>query len=110
MNKTKIEWCDYTINPIKGICKHKCWYCYAKAMYKRFGWDEKIRYDPDAFYDVNKIPFGSKIFVGSTHDIFGEWVESEIIKIIISWTAIYPKHTFIFLTKNPRRYLVSVIR
>ena len=105
MNRTKIEWADYTINPIKGMCKNDCFYCYAKAMYKRFKWNKEIIYNPDAFCDVGKAPFGSKIFVGSMHDIFGDWIEKDIIEIIISWTKIYPKHTFIFLTKNPRRYL-----
>ena len=36
MNKTKIEWCDYTWNPVTG-CKHECEYCYARRIAKRFG-------------------------------------------------------------------------
>lgn len=68
MNKTKIEWCDFTINPIKGICKNDCWYCYAKKMYKRFGWDTHIRQDYLVFSNMPKKP--SRIFVGSTHDLF----------------------------------------
>jgi protein gp37 len=36
MNKTAIEWCDYTWNPITG-CLHKCPYCYAEKITKRFG-------------------------------------------------------------------------
>ncbi len=39
MNKTKIEWTDYTWNPVVG-CKNGCWYCYAKRMNDRFGWIE----------------------------------------------------------------------
>lgn len=35
MKKTKIEWCDYTINPVIG-CKRGCPYCYAKKMNDRF--------------------------------------------------------------------------
>lgn len=35
MNKTKIEWCDYTWNPLTG-CKHDCPYCYARKVAKRF--------------------------------------------------------------------------
>ena len=45
MNKTKIEWTDYTINPVKGLCPMACSYCYARAMYKRFRWNPEIRYD-----------------------------------------------------------------
>ena len=36
MNKTKIEWCDATWNPVVG-CKHGCDYCYAKRIAARFG-------------------------------------------------------------------------
>lgn len=35
MNKSKIEWCDYTWNPVTG-CFHKCEYCYARKQAKRF--------------------------------------------------------------------------
>lgn len=31
MNRSKIEWCDHTWNPITG-CLHNCPYCYAKRM------------------------------------------------------------------------------
>lgn len=36
MNKSKIEWCDYTWNPITG-CYHGCEYCYARRIAHRFG-------------------------------------------------------------------------
>jgi len=36
MNKTDIEWCDRTWNPVTG-CFHKCPYCYAKNEATRFG-------------------------------------------------------------------------
>lgn len=35
MNKTKIEWCDITWNPVWG-CKNNCSYCYARKIAKRF--------------------------------------------------------------------------
>lgn len=38
MNKTKIEWCDVTWNPVSG-CLHECSYCYARKMSKRFSGD-----------------------------------------------------------------------
>ena len=44
MNLTKIEWCDYTINPVKGLCPMACSYCYARRMYKRFKWNPEIRF------------------------------------------------------------------
>jgi len=36
MNKSKIEWCDFTWNPVTG-CLHKCSYCYARKIANRFG-------------------------------------------------------------------------
>lgn len=38
MEKSKIEWTDYTWNPVTG-CKHKCPYCYAEKMSTRFRGD-----------------------------------------------------------------------
>lgn len=35
MNKTKIEWADYTWNPVTG-CLHGCPYCYAEKIAHRF--------------------------------------------------------------------------
>ena len=35
MNKSKIDWCDYTWNPVTG-CFHNCPYCYAKGIAHRF--------------------------------------------------------------------------
>lgn len=36
MNKTGIEWCDMTWNPVTG-CRHECEYCYARRIAARFG-------------------------------------------------------------------------
>ncbi len=35
MNKTKIDWCDSTWNPVTG-CLHGCEYCYARGIANRF--------------------------------------------------------------------------
>lgn len=35
MNKTKIDWCNSTWNPITG-CLHGCEYCYARGIAERF--------------------------------------------------------------------------
>jgi len=35
MDKTKIDWCDMSWNPITG-CKHGCEYCYARRVATRF--------------------------------------------------------------------------
>ena len=104
--KSKIEWTDYTINPVKGLCPMACSYCYARRMYKRFKWDPEIRFDTDTLKLTGQgIKSGSKIFVGSTMELFGDWVKPEWLKRIFTWTTAYPEHTFIFLTKQPRNLI-----
>jgi len=46
----------------------------------------------------------SRIFIGSSGDMFGEWVRTKPIKHILNISAAYPQHTYLFLTKNPIRY------
>lgn len=41
MNRSKIEWCDHTWNPITG-CWHNCEYCYARKMSTRFAGDVRL--------------------------------------------------------------------
>ncbi|RKJ64896.1 DUF5131 family protein [Roseburia sp. 1XD42-69] len=41
MNRSKIEWCDHTWNPITG-CRHECPYCYARTMTARFAGDVRL--------------------------------------------------------------------
>ena len=45
MNKTKIDWCDSTWNPVTG-CLHGCEYCYARKIAKRFGSHGRSLIDP----------------------------------------------------------------
>jgi protein gp37 len=104
MNKTNIEWCDYTINPVKGLCPVGCSYCYARAMYKRFKWNPEIRLQPYWWDGLTELK-PSRIFVGSTMELFGDWVKPEWLTQIFGMCAAYKKHTFIFLTKQPQNLL-----
>ena len=113
MSKSRIEWLrnpvtnklGYSLNPVKGLCPMDCRnlqnepYCYARRMYKRFHWDEKIRYSSDCFHNLEG-EFGDKYFVGSTMELFGEWTHSWMGDIL-AWVRQYPNRTFIFLTKKP---------
>lgn len=101
MNKTKIEWCDYTSNPVKGLCPVACSYCYARAMYKRFKWNEAIRTSPRELHQWHTAQPGSTVFVGSTIELFGPWVPSVWLRIILNCVRLHPDKTFIFLTKRP---------
>ncbi len=101
VNKTKIPWCDYTINPVKGLCPMACEYCYARRMYKRFKWGPEMRYDPTVFMTLPIKP--SRVFVGSTIELFGGW--NLWMDEIISLCRRTEEHTFIFLTKKPENLI-----
>lgn len=103
MNKTKIPWADYTINPVKGLCPMACDYCYARRMYKRFKWNPEIRYEPEVYYGLPEEP--SRIFVGSTMELFGDWIDCNWLHMIFTKAIARPQHTFIFLTKQPQNLI-----
>lgn len=75
-------------------------YCYARRMYRRFKWDPEIRFDGRTLKDLSRLK-PSKIFVGSTMELFGNWVKFAWVYTILDWVGHFPQHTFIFLTKKP---------
>lgn len=111
MQRTKIEWVrnpdgsqGYTANPLKGLCPVGCSYCYARRIYKRFKLDEEIRYDVGAWHkgvDIDKLKQPSRIFVGSTMELFGPWVTDFSWHKIFGYIQGFTEHTFIFLSKRP---------
>jgi len=110
VGKTTIEWCDWVINPVKGICPMHCKdnqgkeYCYSakpNGLYKRFKWNPEIRFD--LTIEVPKKP--SRIFVGSTMELFGDWIQPNWLKLIFQACQDFPEHTYIFLTKCPENLL-----
>ncbi len=106
---SKIEWLrdpisgklGYSMNPIKGLCPMACSYCYARRMYKRFKWNPEIRFDREV--PIYGFPIGSKVFIGSTMELFGDWVKEDWLKTIFANVRESPDVTFIFLTKCPNR-------
>ncbi len=74
MNKTKIEWCDATWNPVTG-CLHDCEYCYARKIANRFGgW----KYTPGKLA-VNVA--GDKTYIHPMKKYYGEAKETKFGKI-----------------------------
>ena len=102
MDKTKIDWADYTWNPVIG-CKHGCPYCYARTWAKRSGQSFEPHKSKD-WRKPYKIKEQSTIFVYSLADLFGDWVPSEWINDVIKVCRENPQHIFMFLTKNSKRY------
>lgn len=110
MQRSKIEWTQYVWNIVTG-CEGNCPYCYARKMANRlrgrFGYPADEPFKP-TFHRVKlwdtfpKKP--SRIFVSSMGDLFAECVPTEWIDRVLDVVRINYKHTFIFLTKNPKRY------
>jgi len=103
VNKTKIEWCDYTWNPVKGYCPNNCSYCYAHRMYDRFGWDKTIRLDEKELMAPARVKKPSRIFVGSMIDLYHPEISQSYVEELIYHTSELQQHTFITLTKFPER-------
>ena len=133
MNKTKIDWCDSTWNPVTG-CLHGCEYCYARGIANRFSgggekWsDDNLFVLDEKFYaeeseKAEPYPYGfmptfhrykideyankkgRNIFVCSMADLFGEWVPDSWIEEVFTACRNAPQHNYLFLTKNPDRYV-----
>jgi len=108
MQRTRIEWVrnqdgtqGYTINPVKGLCPMACPYCYARAMYKRFKWNPEIRWEPETLIDLSVVPDNSKVFIGSTFELFHDSV-IEHMPFILDCIKKAPWQTSILLTKQPQ--------
>lgn len=100
MNKTRIDWCDATVNPVMG-CPNGCEYCYARKLNARFKWIED--WGKPQFFPERLKAFNSKkprsIFIDSMSDI-GTW-EQEWIEQVIDAIIANPQHRYIALTKRP---------
>ena len=55
--------------------------------------------------DPAKMKKPQRIFVGSMADLFGAWVPDAWIKAVFDACQKAPQHRYMFLTKNPARYL-----
>ena len=112
MKKTKIDWCDCTINPVvgcprlcgakfndKGEMTKKPW-CYAYNMNARFGWVKdfsKPQFFPERLKQLDsKKP--KSVFMNSMSDIAfwqDEWADDTYQAMKKN-----PQHKYIFLTKG----------
>ena len=109
-----IKWAKWTWNPVTG-CKHGCEYCYARDIANRF-YEEKFEptFRPERLTapQNTKIPAHRKeeeginnVFVCSMADLFGKWVPYKWIEAVLKTVSESPQWTYIFLTKNPKRYI-----
>lgn len=130
MNKTKIDWATMSWNPVTG-CRHGCPYCYARRTATRFNagledpaslagglhvLPEKIKATPYPYGfepTLHRYRLGQPqnteepqtVFVCSMADLFGRWVPTSWIVEVLDTCRKAPQHRYLFLTKNPARYL-----
>ena len=96
MTKTKIEWADYTWNPVWG-CLNNCRYCYAKKIASRFGKDFSPHWVESNW--LKPFPKDTKrVFVNSMSDVM-YWEESWWLRVL-GMIKLHPDIDFIFLTKG----------
>lgn len=93
---------DYAWNPVEG-CLHGCPYCYAKRSFDIRGLDFKPTFYEDRLNEPSQVgPCG--IFVTHYTDLMGDFIPLEWVNKILDVCRSLPKHTFIFITKNPISY------
>jgi len=97
-----------TWNPITG-CLHFCKYCWARRFVeRRLKYTRKYRngFSPKIhFEEFNKRFDGGFVFVSDMGDMFGDWVPDEWIMRVLDHIRKFSETEFLFLTKNPKRYL-----
>jgi protein gp37 len=122
---TSIEWATRSWNPLRGCSKVSdgCKNCYAISQANRFSgegmpfeglvhkkngslnWTGKITFAEKALMDPYKWKEKERIFVNSMSDVFHDNVPEEYIRRIFDIMADLPRHTFMILTKRPKRML-----
>ena len=121
--KTNIEWCDSTWNPLRGCSRvsEGCRNCYAEKLAYRFSgagqpyeglavlknghasWTGDVRLVEEHLLDPLKWKKPQRIFVNSMSDVFHENVPDEWIDRIFAVMALCPQHVFQLLSKRPER-------
>lgn len=101
MQKSNIDWCEFTSNPVKGECPVDCSYCYVKPIRKRYGWHKDIRFYPQELEAIRRRKKPTSIFVGSTIELFHDKTIHYMEEIMETIRAC-PQHRFYLLTKQPQ--------
>lgn len=120
MNKTAIEYLDYSWNPIAMRCTpttEGCTNCWHLAMANRLAGNPKIAPEIREAYAGDHEPVliesrldeperrrkSSIIGVQFMGDLFHEAIMFSTISLVMKTVLNCPHHTFVFLTKRPRR-------
>jgi len=110
---SKIEWTEFTWNPVTGCSKvsEGCRHCYAERMARRLRAMGNVRYmngfEVETHEDLLDIPRRLRkprlILVNSMSDLFHDKVPLDFIKRVFRTMGQCPQHTFQVLTKRSSR-------
>ncbi|MGC9124436.1 MAG: DUF5131 family protein, partial [Thermoplasmata archaeon] len=103
MNRTSIEWTEYSWNPVTGCTPVSpgCANCYARRIYERFHRDFTPMFHPEKLKEARKLPSHSLVFVNSTSDLFHENIAFADINAVFNEIRNRPDVIFQILTKRP---------
>lgn len=113
MAATKIEWTEYTWNPVTGCypVAEGCARCYARRMANRlrgrFGYPAddpfRVTFHPERLDEPLRWRKPRMVFVCSMGDLFHPAVANSVLGRI--WDAMFaaPQHRYMILTKRPER-------
>ncbi len=110
MNRTGIEWCKWTWNPVTGCtpASEGCANCYAERMARRLagraGYPKddpfRVTLHPERLDEPLRLRRPSTIFCCSMSDLFHPDVPDEFRDRAFAVMAQCPQHTFVVLTKR----------
>jgi len=90
---------------------YNCTYCWARNYARRLAAMGVEPYRTHGFRPAfaewrlkQKLPKGGFVFVSDMGEMWGDWVPKEWINRVLDVLTAKPKMSFLFLTKNPKRY------
>jgi protein gp37 len=113
MNRTKIEYLDYTLTLISGCSGEGCAVrisCWALAMARRLAgrYDYpkvdafKPTFHEDKFNEILRVKKPCRIGLNFMGETFDRLVNPTWLEDVLEFIERYPQHTFIILTKQPQ--------
>jgi hypothetical protein len=97
------DWVGFTHSHIGGECPHHCAYCYVNNP--RFGRPPRYQGELRMIEKEFNVNYGEgrTIFIENCTDLFAEAMPREFIERVLAHCCAWPKNTYVFQSKNPKR-------